>query len=154
MRHLYFVTATLIVAATFLGCASATRLSIEPSEAIYDYSIDHKLSKDEAFDRVEVWIAENYNDANKVTQLKKKESGSVVLKPIIHYKAGGSLGADQYAKYTLRINVREARVDLHFELGQEVTMGTWAPKNEIPRIRANFQGIAAGIARAVDGTIK
>jgi hypothetical protein len=156
MRKPIWVVATMIGLAALFACSDmtrrSTRLSIEPSEAIYDYSIDFKLPKDEAFNRIEVWIAENYNDANQVTQLKNKGSGSIVLKPLVQYTVGGALV--QYARYTLRINVSEAKVDLHFELGREVKTGTWAPQSEIPTIKANFQNITAGIAKTIEGTVK
>jgi hypothetical protein len=73
---------------------------------------------------------------------------------IVQYTVGGTFGLVQYASYTLRINVRDAKVDPHFKLGQEVKTVTWAPESEIPKIRENFQKITAGIAGAVEGKVE
>ncbi len=151
MQRLIITTFEILVLCHLIGCATATRISIDAEEAFYEYEINHPMSKDDAFDRIEVWIAENYNNANEVTQLKRKETGTFILKPIVRYKAGGSLGADQYARYTFKMDIQDEKAYLGFELGPEISTGTYAPISEIPKIRANFETIRDGIAAAIEG---
>ena len=146
---------TYVFMAIYLtACASATRLSIPPEEAHYRYKVSHQQDQAQAFSEVEVVLAQTYNDLPKVLKLKQPESGTFILKPLVHYKAGGSMGADQYAPYNLKIVVKQQTIDLTFDLGQEQTYGTWAPPSEIPKIRASFRSVASEIATAVGGSVE
>ena len=45
---------------------------------------------------------------------------------------------------------------MRFDLGREETSEwhTWAPKAEIPKIKANFRTIADGVANALNGRVE
>ena len=139
---------------TLLGCKSATRLSIRPEEGNYHFTVEHSQPQRQAFSRVELALAETYNDLPRVLRLEKSETGTFVLKPLVEYQVGGALGPVQHARYTLKIVVSEGSVALDFELGPEESEGTWAPEAEIPKIRADFRAIALKVAQAVGGTLQ
>lgn len=140
----------LLLSLLFLGgCATATRLSITPEESHYDRTIPHRLERNEAFQRVELALAEAYNDLPRVLKLRQPEPGRLLLKPIVSYKAGGSMGADQYAQYTLAIVVSERSVSMNFELGPEISTGTWAPESEIPAIKSSFESVCDKVEAAL-----
>jgi hypothetical protein len=143
-----------LAAVTLVGCKSATRLSIRPEEAHYRFTVRHSQPQQAAFTSIELALAEAYNDLPRVLKLKQPETGTYLLKPLVRYQVGGALGAVQHARYTLKIVVLEGSVTLDFEIGPEETYGTWAPETEIPKIRSDFQAIAAQVAKSVNGTLE
>ncbi len=142
------------------GCAISTRTSIPPGEASYHFVVHHHQARRQAFNNVELALNEMYAineaipDFPKVLKLRQADTGTFLLQPIVTYKAGGELGADQIAPYTLKIVVGNDNVTLDFELGREVTTGTWAPESEIPKIRGYFEGTARMVAKAVGGAVQ
>lgn len=146
----------ILLAITLVGCKSATRMSIRPEEANHHFTMRHSQRQAQAFSRVELALAETYNDLPQVLKLRQPETGTFLLKPLVAYQVGGPLGAVQHARYTLKIVVSEETVTLDFELGREETSGwdSYAPETEIPKIRANFQAIADRVARAVGGMLE
>lgn len=145
---------TFLAAFALSGCATATRLSIRPEEANYHFAIRHSQPKPQAFNNVELALAEAFNDLPKVLKLKQPETGTFLLKPLVAYQVGGSIGPIQHGRYTLRIVVGSSSATLDFELAPEESEGTWAPESEIPKIKAAFQGIAAKVAQAVNGSLQ
>jgi hypothetical protein len=137
-----------------VGCKSATRLSINEEERQSHFVIRHTQSASQALSKVEVALAEMYNDLPAVLKLKQPETGTLILKPLVSYRVGGALGAEQNARYTLKIAIHETSIKLDFELGQEISSSTWAPETEIPKIKADFRTITTGIAKAVNGTLE
>jgi hypothetical protein len=149
MKNLY------LLAVLFLcGCASATRYSITTEETNHRFVVQH--NNPQAFSMTELSLAETYRDLPQVLKLKQPETGIFLLKPFIGYRVGGPIGAVQYAPYTLKIVVSAETITLDFELGREETSQwhTWAPKTEIPKIKASFRSISEAIARSVGGTLK
>jgi hypothetical protein len=147
---LWFALCSLLLA----GCKTATRLSIKPEEANSHFVIQntHETPK-AAFNAVEFALAEIYNDLPRVLKLKQAQTGTFLLKPVISYQVGGAFGPVHHAGYTLKIVVGDS-ISLNFELGPEVTQGTWAPESEIPKIKAEFRSIAARVAKAVNGSLE
>jgi hypothetical protein len=137
----------VLIVAILCGCKTATRLSIKPEEANYHFTVRHELDQPEAFNNVELALAESYNDISRVLKLKQAETGTFLLKPLVSYQAGGALGPVQHARYTLKIVVRQNAITLDFELSPEESAGTWAPESEIPKIRADFQAVASSSGR-------
>jgi hypothetical protein len=150
MKKLILMT---LAALSLFGCATATRLSIPSEEKTYRFVVRHSQTQSQAFNNVELALADSYDDLPAVLKLKQPETGTYLLKPLVQYQAGGAIGAKQYGRYTLKIVVEGNSVTLDFELGPEETEGTWAPESEIPKIRAIFQAIADKVAEAVHGTI-
>ena len=140
----------------FVGCKSATRLSIQPEEADHHFIVRHSLSQTQAFNKTEAALAEVYNDLPRVLVLKQPDTGTLILKPLVQYQVGGALGQTQRARYTLKIVVSDKLAALDFVLGREETSGwnSYPPETEIPKIRAEFRSIAEKIAQAVAGTVE
>lgn len=148
--------ALLFCIALLSGCANATRLSVEPEEKTHRFSIQHSQPQKQAFSAVELALAEIYNDLPSVLKLKQSESGVFLLKPLAEYRIadlGAGFHGSEHARYTLKITVQEKFIALDFELGPNEGSGTWAPKTEIPKLRAGFQEIAAKVAKGVNGSL-
>ena len=94
-----------VLAVLLCGCASATRLSIEPREGDYHVQIHHTKGSSAAFSSTEVALAEAYADLPRVLKLRQPETGSFLLKPLVSYQVGGWVGATCYSAYTLKIVV-------------------------------------------------
>jgi hypothetical protein len=149
MKKLLLLTLATV---SLFGCATATRLSIPPEEKNYRFVVHHSQPRSQAFNNVELALAESYEDLPSVLKVKQAETGTYLLKPLIAYQVGGL--ATEYARYTLKIVVGNNSVTLDFELGPDQEYGTWAPQTEIPKIKASFQGVASEVAKAVGGTMQ
>jgi hypothetical protein len=109
MRILLVVAAMLLV-----GCAgSSIRMSYEPNEQHHEYTIDHGLTKDEAFKRAMNWVAVNYVSANDVIQLKDKETGVIVVKAVAPFVV---ITSTRYVNYTMQIKVKDNKSKITFDL--------------------------------------
>lgn len=150
------ITTLFATTLLFLGCKSATRMSITPKEANHHFTIRHSQPPAQAFSKVELALAEAYNDLPQVLKLKQPESGTFLLKPLVAYQVGGPLGPVQNARYSLKIVVSVQTVNLDFELGREETTGwnSYAPETQVPKIRGEFQAIAEHVAMAIGGTLE
>lgn len=140
-----------LLAAALTGCASANRLSITPAERNYHAMVKHTEPKADAFNHVELALAEAPWDLPRVLKLRQPESGTFLLKPLVTYRVAGVL---QYAECTLKILVVSDTISLDFQLGPELTYGAWPPANEIPKIKAEFRGVAERVAKAVGGKVE
>jgi len=149
MKHLFLL---IFAVFTLSGCAIATRTSIPREEASYQFTVKHSQPKTQAFNKVELALAESYVDLPRVLKLKQPETGTYLLKPLVDYMVGGCAPAS--APYTLKIVVESNSITLNFELGPDTTYGNWAPVSEIPKIRANFRAIASKVAQSVGGTLQ
>ncbi|HMJ88466.1 MAG TPA: hypothetical protein VK530_01550 [Candidatus Acidoferrum sp.] len=150
MKILLFVSALLLLC----GCASSARLSVAPGEAHQRFVVRHTQPASEAFNHVELALAESYNDLPAVLKLKQPESGTFLLKPLVNYQVGGALGPSQHARYTLKTVVESNTVAMDFQLEPEITTGYWAPVSEMPKIKASFRTVVEKVAAAVSGTVE
>lgn len=139
----------LFASALLLGCSSTPRSSISPEESHYARTVPHQLERGVAFGRVERALGESYKNLSKVLRTKKPDAGTFVLEPTVTYKAGGPMGEMQHARYTLEVVVRDASVDLVFDLGPDVATGGWAPASEIPYIRASFDEVVGNVEKTL-----
>ena len=140
-----------LVAITLFGCIAMPCQTMPSEEANYHFTIKHSQSRSEAFNEVELALASAYNDLPRVLKLKQPDTGTFLLKPIVAYS--NSPVRVQHAPYTLKIVVSEHSVRLDFELGLD-EYGEWPPEKSMPEIRADFQSIAAQIARSVNGALE
>jgi hypothetical protein len=153
MMGMMRLIAALLVVAAGMGCATATRLSMRPEEERYKYMVAHSQSAQEAFSKTELALAEAYNDLPAVLKLKQAESGTFVLKPLVSYQVGGTMGQMRHANYSLKVVVLEGSVTMEFEVGSDVD-GFYPPETEMAGIRARFGAIAEAVARSVGGTVR
>jgi len=136
------------------GCVT-TRTSLPPNEAHYHFVIHHHQSRQQAFNNVELALAQEYNDLPRVLALKQPETGTYLLKPLVSYSMNGSGLDNDFAGYTLKIVVQNATVLVDIDLGtDEQYPGIYPPESEIPMIREKFGFLASKVATAVGGTVQ
>jgi len=144
-----------LMAATLLGCKSSMpRQSIRPDEASYHFTVRHSQTRQQAFNNVELALADAYNDLPEVLKLKQPETGTFLLKPLVAYQVVNMFGPIQHARYTLKIVVDSGSITLDYQLGTERSQGTWPPETQIPKIKADFEVITGKIAMAVKGSLE
>lgn len=85
MKYIYL----LFVISIFLyGCSGAVRTTISPGEKNYTFEENTSKSKTVAFEAVDEWLAVNANNAKNIIQLKDKDAGKFVVKPIMDVTVG------------------------------------------------------------------
>jgi hypothetical protein len=131
------------------GCATMRPMTTEDQRV--QFSISHGKSKADAFNAVEVGLAEAYRDLPRVLKLRQPETGTFILKPLMSYSMGGL--AVQYTSYTLRIGVEDRSCALNFEIGPN-EYGVWPAESQVPELKEQCRAIALQIANALGGSLK
>jgi hypothetical protein len=150
MKNLLLLSLAVLALA---GCVSPTRFSLPPGEAHYRFVIHHAQSQQQAFNNVELALAEEFDDLSAVLQLKQPETGTYLLKALVPYTMDGL--NQNFARYTLKIVVQNTMITADFDLGtDDQYTNLYAPESEIPKIRDQFKDIAAKIASEVGGTLQ
>jgi hypothetical protein len=146
MKPLISLTAALL----FTGCASLPRSGLPPAEARYHWTVRHSQPASAAFAKVELALAQTYNNLPQVMVLRQAESGTFILHPLVSYSV---LGYVKHARYSLKVVVGET-ITMEFELGAEVQYGACPPSSAMPGIKTDFMEIATRVAQAVGGTLE
>jgi hypothetical protein len=145
MRKIFIIG---MISLLFMSCASVTfQKNLSKRDKVYTYIIDHTLSKEKSFERIDSWIAQNYKNAQKVIQLREKSDGAIVLKPVVSWIFGTTVIC--YSSYTLSIKTKDKKSRLVFELGT-TTGSCYGPYPTVPAmesIKSEFEGIYLGIKK-------
>lgn len=148
------LAAAVLILGFGAGCKTSPRGKITTEEAVSRFTAKHGQPRQDAFNKVELALAEAFNNLPAVTVLRQPETGTFLLKPLVRYQVGGALGQTMHARYTLKIVVSDTAVALDFELGTETKYGAYAPESQIPGIKADFRSIARRVAASVGGTLE
>ncbi len=144
----------LFASALLLGCSSTPRSRHQPGRiALRADRAASARARRRVRTRPSAALGESYKNLSKVLRTKKPDAGTFVLEPTVTYKAGGPMGEMQHARYTLEVVVRDASVDLVFDLGPDVATGGWAPASEIPYIRASFDEVVGNVERDLGAAV-
>lgn len=145
----------LLFAAAVLLTGCAARTSVPEEERVHKYELPHALPRAAAYQAAELWVAETYNSGKTVVDLKQPESGTIILKPLIDWHAGGSLGAHIWSPYSMKItnadNLTKVTITLHGAQagGDAGAGGQFPPSSEMPKIKAQFDGLADSLGKAL-----
>jgi hypothetical protein len=135
------VTALLVV-----GCANATRTHMSAEETFHRFSCSHTMDRETAFAKTEVAMAESFNDYTRVLKLRQPETGTFLIKGLVPFNVAG---VRKYADYTLKTTVLDAEVVMDFTLESMPQTGIYAPEGQIPKIKSEFEFLAARVARSL-----
>ena len=145
MRKIFIIG---MISLLLMSCASVTfQKNLSKRDKVYTYIIDHALSKEKSFERIDSWIAKNYKNAQKVIQLREKSDGAIVLKPVVSWIFG--MTETCYSSYTLSIKTKDKKSRLVFELGT-TTGSCYGPYPTVPAmesIKSEFEEIYLGIKK-------
>lgn len=75
------------------------------------------LLKEDLYNSVKLWVAVNFNCANKVVQLDSKEDGILIIKGSLPYEFSSNMTdyvMNGHIDYTLKIQVRDERFKVEF----------------------------------------
>jgi hypothetical protein len=139
-----------VIALLAFGCDTAPRRSATIPDNVFHFTVTHSVPAAKAFNAIELDLAELYNDLPRVLKLRQVETGTLLLKPLVEY---GTSFAPFYARYSMKIIVRESAIDIQIELGQNEPNGTWPAIAEMPHLKAKFRLIALHLAKSVNGTL-
>ncbi len=106
--------------------ACATPVLAPPEQRTKTYTIEHKLKKDEAFNRIQVWVAKN--SGIKATRIADRTSGNIVLQANTNCDAlplNGGFAKEPAAWYSLDIKIQDKIVIMNFEDIRARTANAW-----------------------------
>jgi len=132
------------------GCMGAARTSLPESDKYHHYEIAHGRSMASAYQATELWMARAFTSAKSVVDMKQPESGTIIAKPMASWQAGGSMGAKKYTPYFLQIVNKDNSTTVDITFG--ASSGAWSgypSEGEMRRIKAEFDGLAASLQRAL-----
>ncbi len=115
---------TLITFGLLIGCATPTLAPSNVREK--SYSLTHKLKKDEAFDRVQAWVAKS--SGKNAVRLNDRIAGNIVLQANTDCNAiplNGGYGKDPAIWYSLDIKVKDKILNINFEDVRARTPNAW-----------------------------
>ncbi len=140
----------LALFALLMSCAGVTfQKTLADKDRVFTRIIVHDLTKEKSFERIDAWVAKTYNNAQKVIQLREKEDGAIVLKPVVSWIFG--MTEKCRSTYTVSIKTKDNRTKLTIELGKTTgsCYGPYPTVPAMPTIRAEFNGIFAGIKKSL-----
>lgn len=144
------MAAALAVALLCLvGCVSTGRTTIPREESHYARTVQHELTPEVAFQRVEAGLTSSYPNLPQVLRSRQPDTGTFRLKPTVTYRTGGRMGSTIRAPYSLEVVVGRTMIEMRFDLGKDESTGEWAPATEIPYIRRAFEAVVVNVEEAV-----
>jgi len=140
----------LTICAILVSCAGMTfQKTLADKDRIFTRIIVHDLTKEKSFERIDAWVAKNYKNAQKVIQLREKEDGAIVLKPVVSWVFG--MTQPCRSTYTVSIKTKDNRTKLTCELGYTTgtCAGPYPTVPAMPTIKAEFQSVFSGIKKSL-----
>lgn len=165
MRFIAFI----IAATLMLGCSYQPRTSIPDNERVYRATFTTTKTRKQAFDDVEVELVRVFNNAKNVTQIKRPETGRIVVQALTQRMLIRDVG--DFINYVygsvpfiLDIQMDDNAISFSFEVNgpAECTMdnGKYGiqrtseyPTDMIPVLN-DFKATAAALSKAVGGVLK
>lgn len=94
----------------------------------------------ELFDRAEIWVSQTFKNPDKVTRIKNKENGQIILNPSMNFdysKTYGRALVKGTINYVIKINSREGRYRIEitdFYHTASSSFGLITTSEEAPRL--------------------
>lgn len=143
-----------------------SRKSIPDTEKRYHAEYSTEKTRKETYDATEIQLVKVYNNARNVTQLKQPENGKIIVQAltgsVLLRKPDSFSELSGNIPYTLEITCSDKSLVMDFEVTGGATIsgasqyGYYSfeeyPANMRP-VFIDFQGVAAGIARACSGVL-
>lgn len=153
----------LAIAMTLYGCVSSSmRETLPPEEKSANYTINHGLTKRQAYDTIEVEIAKIFVSARAVTDVKQPDNGRLVLKAISSPKilAQGLVGetiAESRINYSVDIQTDDKMVTVEFAITGHIDTPN-APyysgyPSDMAWVRQEFDSTVESLRKSIKGVI-
>lgn len=148
MKYIYF----LFVISIFLyGCSGAVRTTISPEEKDYTFEENTSKSKTVAFEAVDEWLAVNANNSKNIIQLKDKDAGKFVVKPVMDVTVSMT---KLPMNYTLIMRISDKKIVFNFEIGEMATAyGGYPPESSIEEIKNEFISTKNSILNKIENYV-
>lgn len=157
----YFACATLVLS----GCGSIATtpeqmpITTEKRDFVFDYTVAGK-SQQELFRSARNYLATVYGDSRAVARVEDSEQGTIIGKGISAWNLTTSSPLIPHmpcsSNYDLVFIAKDGRARLQLALKAGAVAPAqcgWdlPPKRDYPQIVAQFEGISAGMAKALNG---
>lgn len=106
---------TTLIISSSLACAFGAPDLLPSAEREKSYSFATKLDKKKAFQKIVVWSAKTFANANETIKLKDAEMGMLVAKGNLSCKAlnvGNGYAENQRIEFTLEISVDNKKAEI------------------------------------------
>lgn len=100
----------LIMIVLLFGCYNVPQIK-KTEELQYVYQIPN-CSKNDIFDKANVWIAESFGSYKSVVEMKDRDTGIIVLNGLIDHNLG--LGSWIHCRYTMTIDIKDNKIRITF----------------------------------------
>lgn len=161
----HFLSAFIVLLISLVGCAGMEQAS-ESELTIQGVVKVSGFTKDQIYNQVKIYIAENFKSAKAVIEHDDKESGTLIGNGIINYPCGGldCVGkGDWKVHFTMRVDTKDEKFRATFsnlilswpssynstfgyQKGKEVPV--WQ-KGDVQKIRPELLKIAAKIKESI-----
>ena len=130
------IIVSFFISIIFFGCSNAVRTTITPEEKYLNFIETLSKDKSQIFEAVEEWIIVNATDANRIIQLRDKESGKIIVKAVTKVTVGLT---KLPMNYILIIRMSDNKIEFNYEIGEMASYyGGYPPASSIDEIKNEF----------------